>query len=339
MSIEWQVLGNPARDNAVFVRVNSRNAIHRLQFDCGDSCLSSLNLSDIQLIDHLFFSHLHMDHVAGFDAFLRATFNRVTKPNAIWGPADTARILHHRFQGYQWNLTHDLTATWHLHDVMDNAILTWHTSAATAFASFTEEESVVNTNPLVDVGPFTVQALIMDHITPSLAYIVREKPRYNIDMERLAKMNLPTGPWLKLLKEPSSNEPTSISINSHEYPLAQLRADLLVATAGESFAYLTDFLLDDVAQQRLIPFIAGCSTVVCECQYTNADVELAQRHHHMTPNVVATLAKKAQIGQLVLFHVSERYHPSEWLGMLADAQAIFPNTRFPDHWNITIDVP
>jgi hypothetical protein len=36
----------------------------------------------------------------------------------------------------------------------------------------------------------------------------------------------------------------------------------------------------------------------------------------------------------VLIHLSDRYTGEEWRGMLAEPRAIFPQTRFPDHWTI-----
>lgn len=111
MSISFRILGKAGRDNALFVQVDSGQAVERLLFDCGDGCVSELPFADIQAIDHLFFSHLHMDHVGGFDSFFRCTFNRETKPNRIWGPPDTARILQHRFQGFLWNLHGEMSGT------------------------------------------------------------------------------------------------------------------------------------------------------------------------------------------------------------------------------------
>jgi ribonuclease Z len=73
---------------------------------------------------------------------------------------------------------------------------------------------------------------------------------------------------------------------------------------------------------------------VCECQYRHSDIELAHRNHHMTATQVATLARRADVGQLVLFHLSDRYHPDEWQGMLVEARAIFPRARFPDTWSL-----
>lgn len=71
MGIHHQVLGEPGRDNALLARVGTGQATHRLLFDCGEGCLSALSAAEVRAIDALFFSHLHIDHVAGFDGFLR----------------------------------------------------------------------------------------------------------------------------------------------------------------------------------------------------------------------------------------------------------------------------
>src|SRR5262249_29916747 len=104
MSLSFQVLGGAGRDNALLVRVDSGQAVSRLLFDCGDGCLWDLPFGEVQTIDHLLFSHLHMDHVGGFDTFFRCTYNRTAKPNPVWGPPCTGAILRHRFQGFLWNL-------------------------------------------------------------------------------------------------------------------------------------------------------------------------------------------------------------------------------------------
>lgn len=71
MSLTYEVLGAPGRDNALLVTIDSGQRITRLLFDCGANCLGGLPVSHIRAVDALFFSHLHMDHVAGFDDFFR----------------------------------------------------------------------------------------------------------------------------------------------------------------------------------------------------------------------------------------------------------------------------
>jgi ribonuclease Z len=334
MSITYQVLGNPGQDNALYLQINKGTVIHRLLCDCGEGCVNMLKQHEIQSIDHLFFSHLHMDHVGGFDTFFRGNFNREARPNHIWGPPETARIMHHRFQGYLWNLLDNMVATWHVNDVHDSQIERWHFLASEGFSQMHFDAAIPHAGVIVDEPDYTVESLRMDHITPSLAYVIRESQRVNVNTARLEELGLRPGEWLRYLKERRFSAMDTVTIGDVTYDLVELRRELLIMTPGDSIAYLTDFLLDETAQDRLAAALHGCTTVICECQYRNADAEMAQRHHHMTPADVATLAKRADIGKLILFHISERYPPAVWLEMLAEARAIFPNTYFPEGWEI-----
>ncbi len=134
MPIEFQVLGEAGYDNALFVRVASGQAIHRLLFDCGEGCLDGLSVAESHAIDHLLFSHLHMDHVGGFDGFFRCTYNRTAKPNHVWGPPRTGEILHHRFRGFLWNLHEGQAVAWRVHDLYPGRIETRRLELAEAFA-------------------------------------------------------------------------------------------------------------------------------------------------------------------------------------------------------------
>lgn len=335
MSITIQVLGAPDHDNAAFVRIDSGQALHRLQFDCGDGCAASLPASEIQAVDHLLFSHLHMDHIAGFDTFFRRTFNRPDPPMYVWGPPETARIMGHRFQGFLWNLHAGQPGVWEVHDIFPDHVEGYCFFADEAFAH--AHPTVARAREgiqLIDAADFTVDALQFDHLTPSLAYIVREKPRRNIDTAKLAALGLRPGPWLQQIKAPHISEAPDIEIDGALHNRAALRAVLLVETPGDAVAYLTDFLLDDAAQSRLAPVLRGCNVLVCESQYRHADLDLAYRVHHMTAVQAAQLARRAGVGRLILFHISDRYRPPEWRTMLDEARAVFPATFFPEHWNV-----
>src|SRR5262249_32710114 len=124
VSIQHQVLGEPGRDNALLARIWSGQATHRLLFDCGEGCLSALSVAEIRAIDALFFSHLHIDHVAGFDAFLRLNFARPEAPVLIYGPAGTTRAIHHRLRGVTWNLIAGQPGEFHITDVEPDRIIT-----------------------------------------------------------------------------------------------------------------------------------------------------------------------------------------------------------------------
>lgn len=336
MSIECQVLGAPGRDNALFARVNTGKSIHRLLFDCGDDCLSDLANAEVQAVDHLLFSHLHMDHIGGFDGFFRRTYNRAAPPCRVWGPPETIPILHCRLRGFMWNLFEGDTGIWYVHDIAPERVACVRFMTGEAYAQAHDAGSRPFANPLIEEPAFTISALHMDHHIPSMAYVVHEAPHLNVDTARLAEMGLPAGPWVRRLKERAPDEEPTVEIAGAQHDLAALRAALLVETPGESLAYLTDFLLDESAHERLAEALRGCSTIVCESQYRDAERELARRHHHMTSRQAATLAHSAGAGRLILMHLSDRYHPSEWVALLAEARAIFAETYFPEHWGLDL---
>jgi ribonuclease Z len=173
----------------------------------------------------------------------------------------------------------------------------------------------------------------MDHRTPTLAYVVREKARRNIDTSRMASLGLRPGPWLKQLKESSAVSGQVVSA-AGTHSLEDLRRILIIETPGEAIAYLTDFLLDESAIDRLANALQGCRTIICEGQYRHADLELARKNFHMTTVLSATLAHRAQVEELVLFHLSDRYQRVDWIEMLKEARQIFPNAHYPAQWNL-----
>ncbi len=332
MAIQFQVLGQAGQDNALLVRVDSGQAISRLLFDCGENCLNTVPLSEIQQIDHLFFSHLHMDHAAGFDSFFRCNFNRETPPVHVWGPPQTTRILHHRFRGFWWNLHVGLTGLWKVYECLPDEVRVTAFHAGDAFESACPElPQADHGEALLQEADYTVRTIRLEHHGPCLAYLVRENPRQNIDARRLQAAGLRPGPWIQLLKDGSAE---TVEIQGRVYECSQLRADLLIESEGDSIAYLTDFLLDEPTQERLVPFLQDCQTMVCEAQYQDAELELATRHHHLTLSQVAQLAGAANVGRLILFHLSARYDKAQWNEMLADCRAQFPRASFADHWDL-----
>jgi ribonuclease Z len=333
MSIEVRVLGGAGRDNALWLRIDTGQAIHRLLFDCGEGCAAELPYAEIMAIDHLLFSHLHMDHVAGFDTVFRATWNR-RAPMIVWGPPETARILHHRLRGVMWNLHTASHGAWMVNDVHPDHIAPFRFGARDAFEHTHQNPILPFDGSLIDHPAFTVHALHLDHRTPSLGYVVRETPRVQIDTERLAALQLQPGPWLRAIKETRSDEAGTIAIDGREYAIEELRRELLRETLGDSVAYLTDFLMTDETRSRLIAALRGIKTLVCESQYRDADRVLADRNYHLTATQAAELARAAGVDHLIVFHVSERYRRSDYPELLAEARAIFPNAHFPAHWQV-----
>lgn len=335
MALHVTILGEPGGDNALFVSVNRGQRIHRLLLDCGEVGLATLSLTDVRGLDHLLLSHLHMDHIGGFDSLFRQTFSRGTdRPVHVWGPPETSRIIHHRLRGFMWNLTERLDGTWVVHDVGSQQITTTRFEAAEAFADAHPAGEVPRAGPIIATDDYTIEALDLDHGTPCLGYLLHEPPRRNIDPARLATLGLPPGPWLQAVREPRPGEPATVEVGGHARQLSMLREALLIEAPGASLAYLTDFRLDAAELARLAVALRGVETLVCEAQYRAADAELAARARHLTTEQAGALAATCEAGELVLIHLSERYSRAELPVILAEAQAVFPRARLPEGWEM-----
>ncbi len=325
MSIRFKILGDPGRDNALLVSVDSGQSLTKLLFDCGEGCLSSLSVSEIKSIDHILFSHLHMDHICGFDTFFRVTFNRESKENHIWGPTETVRIMQHRFRGFMWNLADEISGKWMVHDIDEKKVETKRFEASEAFSECHDEGAKEHDGTIITHPDYSVEAILLDHRTPSVGYIVREKPKHNIDVSRLKKLGLQPGPWIKAVKD-TSYEEKNVNIDNKNYDIRELRKSLTVESPGDSIAYLTDFILNKDSFKKLIKRLSGVDTVICEAMYRNSDLEAARKNYHTTSRQSARLAKEAGIGRLILCHISEKYGEQERREMLEESREIFPET-------------
>ncbi len=333
MSITYQVLGRPSKDNALLVRVDSGQKIEYLLFDCGEGCLEKVPIRTVQEIDHLFFSHLHMDHIAGFDSFFRSNYSRKTKPNHIWGPPQTAEIIQHRFQGFMWNLHGSIPCSWIVSDIYPQEYTSCRYELQEAFSVSHPMQTCRYQNTLLEADSYEISVLTLNHRTQSLGYLVREKPSLNIDIQRLKALGLTSGPWLKQLKELKEGHVVSQS-DGTIYSFKELRKSLLIETPGDSIAYLTDFLADEKTINDAAAFLSGCQTMICEAHYRNSDIELARRNYHSTTGLTASIAQKANVNKLVLIHISDRYDLGQYGKILKEAKEIFPSSCFSAEWKL-----
>ncbi|MFC4427229.1 MBL fold metallo-hydrolase [Deinococcus navajonensis] len=324
-----QVLGHPAQDNALWVKADHGQGQSRLLLDCGSGTLSALPFSELRAVDHVLFSHLHMDHVAGFDDLFRATFDRTDRENHIWGPEGTACILSHRFQGYWWNYASQLRATWLVHEVSADAVQSFRFEANEAFAVMHPAGSRLHQGVILETPQVRVQAISLQHHGPCLGFVLREPDRVAVDPAALAASGLRAGPWLSQLKAGVGGD---LVIDGVTYHTEALNDALLRCEPGDSLAYLTDFLLDERQRLRLGRELRSVGHLYAEAQYAPEDGDLAQRHHHTTVDQVGRLASLAQVGELTLLHLSRRYGPDRWPELLDAARKHFGPARFPEGW-------
>jgi ribonuclease Z len=326
MPLQAQVLGARGADNAVLLTVDTGQQISRLLIDCGERIIPRISFVDSSSIQHLLFTHYHMDHVAGFDSYFRRHYDRADLTNHIWGPPGTAEIMGHRYRGYVWNLIGDRQATWISHDIYPHEVTTARHELSEAFALKHDEPST-QPSPLITGPGYSVEAISLNHGNiPSIGYKITEHDRWNVDSQKLQALGLKPGPWLREMQTQEH-----CIIDGQEHQSAALRQQLLIRSPGLAIAYLTDFIAEAPAeQQRLVDFLQGVDQLICECQYSAADADLARKNSHMTTRWVGQLAAKAQVKRLALTHFSQRYTPVQWEEMVEEVKQHFANTELPD---------
>lgn len=326
------VLGSPGNDNAVLCTLNAGENITRLLFDCGAGCLDTVRFRELQQIDAVLFSHFHMDHVAGFDGFVRANFAR-EKPVRLFGPAGSHAILQHRLQGFLWDLVDGTPGRFLVTEIRRDGMATVEFRSAEGFAIAHPVATAPFVGRVFENAELTVDAAILDHgKSDSIGYVVRQRTRTNIDRGVLARLALRSGPWLKRLQDPAVADGEVVDVGGTPWTFGRLRAELLVTTAGESCGYLTDFRTTPATEAELRRLFTGCRRLVCENNYGDEDAEAALRNNHMTSSAVGELAGKLDPECLVVFHLTDKYDVAGWKQLLGEVRSRFPRAWFPHEW-------
>lgn len=334
MSLTFHILGKPGWDNGLIVTVNSGTKVYRILFDCGENILKDLSLHDINSIDYLLFSHLHIDHIAGFDYFFRRNYNREKKPVFVYGPSETIDIIHRRLQGFKWNLIEGVPGLWYITEISEDKMVTSLFKTSEGYEVKYPIEEKTFGGLVIDNPDFSIRVVFLNHIIPSAAYFLKEKPSLNINKEALTKTGLIPGPWLENVRDLSINPEESVIVNGKSYKLKTLRDKLLEKRKGESIGYLTDFIYENETRDKIRKIFKGCGTMICESQYLSTEKTLATKNYHLISKQAARLARDASAGKLILFHISDRYKIKEYPLMLTEAREIFPATYFPAEWKL-----
>src|ERR1051325_6498222 len=97
--VQPRLVNGPFEDPGLLV--GFRYGRGALLFDIGD--LTPLSARELLRVSHVFVSHTHMDHMAGFDRLFRLCLHR-TEPLVLIGPPMFCDQIEHRIRSFTWNL-------------------------------------------------------------------------------------------------------------------------------------------------------------------------------------------------------------------------------------------
>jgi ribonuclease Z len=270
-------------------------------FDCGEGTQQQILRSPLKLsqLERVFITHMHGDHVFGLPGMLasRSLQQTTLTPVTIYGPAGVEQYVQTALGLSGSHLSYPITTV------------------------------TVQPGLLYEDALCTVECIQLQHRITAFGYAVIEKEQPgHFDAEAAKDLGIPPGPLYGRLK------------NGEVVTLDDGRiidGTTLVGPSrpGRKIVYCSDTIFCNAS----IDLARNADVLIHEATYNEEDYDLAIRGGHSTAQQAAQVAAAAQVKTLILTHFSARYESKEGPGiesLLAEAQAIFPNTLIAnDFWS------
>lgn len=291
-------------------------------FDLGDIRL--LPPRKILRVSHVFVSHTHMDHFAGFDRMLRIMLAR-DKVLRLYGPPGFIDRVEHRLASYTWNLVESFAADFMIIAAEFDGVAEVRSAKFRCRRRFLREDEEISTvcsGILLDEDAFRVRSVLLDHGIPSLAFALEEKDHVNIMKSRILEMGLGVGPWLSELKRAvlGGEEGEKLfrawwresgNLKETRLPLGELREKVLRMVPGQKIVYVTDALCSDENTGRIIVLARDSDYLYIEAMFLQEDQVMARTKRHLTAGQAGRLAGLAGVARPEFFHISPKYRNRE----------------------------
>ncbi len=289
--IEIVFLGTSASAPSIYRGLSSQMVLHReyrFLVDCGEGTQRQILRSGLgfKRLNRILLTHGHLDHILGLGGLV-STFAR-------WEAIERLEIY-----GGRWALQR-------VYDLIYGVVLR---GAKTSL-----EIDLVEVEPgiILEDDEFEVSAFPVSHRGPSLGYRFCEKPRRPFLNHKAEKLGVPAGPERSQLVAGKSVVLSDGRVIMPDDVLGEPREGACLVHVGDA---------GDAA--ALVEPARGADLLVTEATYLDEDVELARQFGHLTAAQAAELACEAEVGHLVLTHISRRYRESD---ILDEARTVFPNT-------------
>ena len=260
----------------------------RFLVDCGEGTQRQLMRARLGFrgLGHVLLTHLHLDHVAGL-AGLLATRQLFQLDDAIElvGSRETVAFARRYLSA---TIGTEREAGYRLRAVSPGLVLSrpgWRLSAVP----------------------------VAHRATESLGYLFEEEARRALLPGRLDGLGVPEGPERAVL---ARGLPVVLADGRSVTPEMVQGPDV----SGAKLAIIGD--VEEVAS--LVEPVRRADALVIEATFLERDTALARSRGHLTAAAAARLACEAEIGELLLTHISGRYQAAE---ILAEASAVFPRVR------------
>jgi len=272
----------------------------QIMFDCGEGVQRQMIKAKAGFHRKMkvFITHMHGDHVLGLPGLLQtmALLDRERKLD-VYGPPGIKRFLEDIRETVQFVLTFPVE----IHEIHEAGVVC-------------EEQE------------YAVQAVWANHVIPSLAYALVEKPRPGkFHPEKAKVLGVPEGPLWSKLQHGHKAKLQDGRVVKPEDVTGPLRTGRKIVYSGDTRPF-----------KGFVKFAAGADLLIHDATLDDELAERAEEDGHSTPDQAAKHAKKAKVKQLILTHISARYDDTSIL--LEQAQKIFKNTQVAEDF-MKIEIP
>lgn len=310
-SFTARLVNSPVEDPGLFIFfLFERRAV---LFDLGD--LHTLSPRDLLKVSHVFVTHTHMDHFIAFDTLLRVSLGR-EKEIHLFGPEGFFDRVEGKLRGYTWNLVDEYVYQLRLRvtEVDEEKCRTRIYLCRDRFERAGIEQEAPFARTLLREPAFRVEAALLDHRVPCLGLSLIEEFSIHIDKEALEGLGLPVGPWLTSFKKALAEKKDpdlDFSVFGRTFALGDLAAKIARISPGRKVTYLTDLLGSPENMEKAEDLAREADHLFVEAAFLDRDRDIAKTKCHLTAKEAGTLARRAGVKQMTLFHFSPRYKDLE----------------------------
>ncbi len=262
----------------------------RFLVDCGEGTQRQILRAGVgfKRLNQILLTHGHLDHILGLGGLV-STFLR-------WEVMEEIEI-------YATQHTLD-----RVYDLLFGVVLRGHQGNSPV------KLHVIKPGTFFETEKFTITAFPVEHRgSSSLGFRFEERSRRPFLPEKAELYQIPPGPWRRDL------------VNGLTVTLPDGRKIEPDQVLGESRQGTSLVVVGDTGNpDKLLPYIQDADALVIEATYTQMEEDLARRFDHLTAAQAAGVAKRANVKELYLTHLSRRYRERD---VLDEARTVFPSVH------------
>ncbi|MBM7701629.1 ribonuclease Z [Metabacillus iocasae] len=258
--------------------------------DCGEATQHQILHTSIKprRIEKIFITHLHGDHIYGLPGLLGSrSFQDGQSALTVYGPSGIKEFISVTLSVSQTHVRYPLKIV-------------------------EVEEGII-----FEDDTFKVECQLLEHGIPSYGYRITEKSLPGILLvDKLKEVGIKPGPIYQKIKQGEQVElENGTVINGADFVGPPKKGKVIV------------ILGDTRICKKSIELASHADVLVHEATFAGNDEQLAYDYFHSTAKQAAEVAKRANVKQLILTHISSRYQADSIQLLVHEAKEIFEQTE------------